>query len=83
MKKVDVSALDADFYVFSGHKLYAPAGIGVLYGKLALLEAMPPLARWRKNGRESIVLGTTFSGLPANLKRVLKRSRSDCFKLCN
>lgn len=33
-EKVDVSALDADFYVFSGHKLYAPAGIGVLYGKL-------------------------------------------------
>ncbi|HAS2663669.1 TPA: aminotransferase class V-fold PLP-dependent enzyme, partial [Vibrio cholerae] len=39
---VDVRALDADFYVFSGHKLYAPAGIGVLYGKTALLEAMPP-----------------------------------------
>ncbi|NOQ63689.1 MAG: SufS family cysteine desulfurase [Methyloprofundus sp.] len=39
---VDVQALDCDFYVFSGHKLYAPAGIGVLYGKQALLEAMPP-----------------------------------------
>ncbi len=39
---VDVQALDCDFYVFSGHKLYGPAGIGVLYGKQALLEAMPP-----------------------------------------
>lgn len=39
---VDVLALDCDFYVFSGHKLYAPSGIGVLYGKQALLEAMPP-----------------------------------------
>ena len=40
--KIDVQELDADFYVFSGHKVYAPTGIGVLYGKLALLEAMPP-----------------------------------------
>jgi len=40
--KVDVQDLDCDFYVFSGHKLYGPAGIGVLYGKQALLEAMPP-----------------------------------------
>lgn len=39
---VDVQKLDCDFYVFSGHKLYAPSGIGVLYGKQALLEAMPP-----------------------------------------
>ncbi|WP_027150058.1 cysteine desulfurase [Methylobacter tundripaludum] len=39
---VDVQELDCDFYVFSGHKLYAPSGIGVLYGKQVLLEAMPP-----------------------------------------
>ena len=39
---VDVRALDCDFYAFSGHKLYGPTGIGVLYGKRALLEAMPP-----------------------------------------
>lgn len=39
---VDVQALDCDFYVFSGHKLYGPSGIGVLYGKEELLEAMPP-----------------------------------------
>lgn len=39
---IDVQALDCDFYVFSGHKCYGPTGIGVLYGKLALLEAMPP-----------------------------------------
>src|SRR5712691_7889581 len=40
--KVDVQALDCDFYVFSGHKLYGPTGIGVLYGKSALLDTMPP-----------------------------------------
>ena len=67
-EKVDVSALDADFYVFSGHKLYAPAGIGVLYGKLALLEAMPP---WHGGGKmvEKVSFsGTTFSGLPGKFE---------------
>ncbi len=39
---VDMQDLDCDFYVFSGHKLYAPTGVGVLYGKQALLEAIPP-----------------------------------------
>jgi len=41
-RPVDVRELDADFYVFSGHKLYGPTGIGILYGKYALLEGMPP-----------------------------------------
>ncbi len=41
-RAVDLRAIDADFYVFSGHKLYGPTGIGVLYGKRALLDAMPP-----------------------------------------
>jgi cysteine desulfurase/selenocysteine lyase len=45
--KVDVQDLDADFYVFSGHKLSGPTGIGVLYGKMALLESMPP---WHGGG---------------------------------
>ena len=40
--RVDVQALDCDFYTFSGHKCYGPTGIGVLYGKAALLEQMPP-----------------------------------------
>jgi len=40
--RVDVQALDCDFFAFSGHKVYGPTGIGVLYGKAALLEAMPP-----------------------------------------
>ena len=40
--EVDVQALDCDFYAFSAHKLYGPTGIGVLYGKAALLDAMPP-----------------------------------------
>jgi cysteine desulfurase/selenocysteine lyase len=41
-RPIDVRALDVDFYVFSAHKLYGPTGIGVLYGKYALLDAMPP-----------------------------------------
>lgn len=44
---VDVKALDCDFYVFSGHKLFGPTGVGVLYGKHELLEAMPP---WQGGG---------------------------------
>lgn len=44
---INVKQLDADFYVFSGHKMYAPTGIGVLYGKKALLEQMPP---WQRGG---------------------------------
>ena len=45
--QVDVKDLDVDFYVFSGHKLSGPTGIGILYGKLAHLEAMPP---WQGGG---------------------------------
>ncbi len=45
--KVDVAALDCDFYTFSGHKLYGPTGIGILWGKYALLEKMPP---WHGGG---------------------------------
>ena len=41
-RRVDVQALDADFYAFTGHKLYGPTGIGVLWGRRELLEAMPP-----------------------------------------
>jgi SufS family cysteine desulfurase len=44
---VNVTALDADFYVFSGHKVFAPTGIGALYGKAPFLEAMPP---WQSGG---------------------------------
>ncbi|MBL4295366.1 cysteine desulfurase CsdA [Vibrio fluvialis] len=65
---VDVAALDVDFYVFSGHKLYAPAGIGVLYGKQALLESMPP---WHGGGKmvEKVSFGgTTYSGLPGKFE---------------
>jgi cysteine desulfurase/selenocysteine lyase len=40
--RIDVKDLDADFYVFSGHKIYGPTGIGILYGKAELLDAMPP-----------------------------------------
>jgi cysteine desulfurase/selenocysteine lyase len=52
---VDVRGLDADFYAFSGHKIYGPTGIGVLYGKAALLEAMPPY-----QGGGDMILSVTF-----------------------
>ena len=62
---VDVVDLDCDFYVFSGHKSYGPTGIGVLYGRKAILEAMNP---WRGGGEMidvvSLEKGTTYAGLP-------------------
>ncbi|MEC5319794.1 cysteine desulfurase SufS [Brenneria populi subsp. brevivirga] len=62
---VDVRDLDCDFYVFSGHKIYGPSGIGVLYGKSELLQAMPP---WEGGGamiREvSLSNGTTYADAP-------------------
>ena len=61
---VDVRALDCDFYAFSGHKAYGPTGIGVLYGKEALLEAMPP---WQGGGEmieEVRIEETTYAKLP-------------------
>ncbi|MDN3520097.1 cysteine desulfurase [Halomonas ramblicola] len=62
---VDVRAIDADFYAFSGHKVYGPTGAGVLYGKAALLEAMPP---WQGGGEMiktvSFEAGTTFADIP-------------------
>jgi cysteine desulfurase/selenocysteine lyase len=53
---VDVAALDCDFYVFSGHKLYGPTGIGVLWGRTELLDAMPP---WQGGG--SMIDRVTFA----------------------
>ena len=61
---VDVQALDCDFYVFSGHKLYAPAGIGVLYGKQALLEAMPPYQGGGDMIRKVTFDDTEYNSLP-------------------
>ncbi len=61
---LDVVALDADFYVFSAHKLYGPTGVGILYGKRELLEAMPPY----QTGGDMIDVvtfeKTTFAPLP-------------------
>jgi len=61
---VDVQALDCDFYVFSGHKLYAPSGIGVLYGKQALLEAMPPYQGGGDMIRKVTFEDTEYNTLP-------------------
>jgi cysteine desulfurase/selenocysteine lyase len=61
---VDVQALGADFYVYSAHKLYGPSGVGVLWGRRELLEAMPPY----QSGGDMIEVvrleGSTFAGLP-------------------
>jgi cysteine desulfurase/selenocysteine lyase len=61
---VDVQDLDCDFYVFSGHKLYGPSGTGVLYGKQALLEAMPPYQGGGDMIRKVTFTETEYAGLP-------------------
>jgi len=62
--KIDVQALDCDFFVFSGHKMYAPMGTGILYGKQSILEDLPPF----HGGGEMIAVcsfdATTYAGLP-------------------
>ncbi len=66
--KVDVQDLDCDFYVFSGHKVYGPTGVGVLYGKRKHLEAMPP---YQTGGDmiESVTFEkTTFAKIPAKFE---------------
>ncbi|MCR3754812.1 MAG: L-cysteine desulfurase [Candidatus Westeberhardia cardiocondylae] len=64
-KKIDVQKLDCDFYVFSGHKLYGPSGIGVLYAKKKILEDMPP---WKGGGsmihKVSLKKETIFRNIP-------------------
>ncbi|MDQ2865373.1 MAG: cysteine desulfurase [Candidatus Eremiobacteraeota bacterium] len=61
---VDVRALDADFYAFSGHKMLGPTGIGVLYGKRALLESMPPFLAGGDMIRKVHYSHATFNELP-------------------
>jgi len=61
---IDVQALDADFYAFSGHKLFGPTGIGVLYGKEALLNAMPPYQGGGEMIEHVSFTKTTYNGLP-------------------
>src|SRR5712691_1350506 len=61
---VDVQELDCDFYAFSGHKVYGPTGVGVLYGKESLLDAMPP---WQGGGDMILSVSfekTTYNALP-------------------
>jgi cysteine desulfurase/selenocysteine lyase len=61
---IDVQALDADFYVFSGHKMCGPTGIGVLYGKRDLLEAMPPFMGGGDMIREVKLAGSKWNSVP-------------------
>ena len=62
--KVDVQALDADFYTFSGHKVFGPTGIGILYGKSKLLNAMPPYQGGGDMIRTVTFEKTTYNDLP-------------------
>ena len=62
--KVDVQDMDCDFYVFSGHKLYAATGTGVLYGKKKLLDAMPPYMGGGEMVGTVSFAGTTYAPLP-------------------
>lgn len=61
---VDVQALDCDFYTFSGHKLFGPTGIGVLWGKESLLDAMPPFLGGGEMIETVSFAGTTYNQLP-------------------
>ncbi len=66
--RVNVQALDADFFVFSGHKVFAPTGIGVVYGKRDLLETMPP---WQGGGNmiaDVTFERTLYQGVPARFE---------------
>ncbi|CRK85434.1 Cysteine desulfurase [Candidatus Providencia siddallii] len=62
---IDVRKIDCDFYIFSGHKLYGPTGIGILYGKKAILDEMPP---WEGGGamiqHVDLIKGITFADIP-------------------
>ena len=62
--KVDVQDIDADFYVFSAHKIYGPTGIGVLYGKEDYLDKMPPYQGGGEMIKNVSFEGTTFNELP-------------------
>ncbi|MEZ5315336.1 MAG: SufS family cysteine desulfurase [Chlamydiales bacterium] len=61
---IDVQALEVDFYVFSGHKLYGPTGIGVLYGRRELLEKMPPIEGGGDMIEHVTLRETTYNDLP-------------------
>jgi cysteine desulfurase/selenocysteine lyase len=61
---IDVQALDCDFFAFSSHKVYGPTGIGVLYGKKQLLEAMPPFQGGGEMIKEVTLEKTTYADLP-------------------
>lgn len=63
-RAVDVKAIDADFYVFSGHKLYGPTGIGVLYGRRELLDQMPPFMGGGEMIRSVSYAGSTWAEPP-------------------
>jgi cysteine desulfurase/selenocysteine lyase len=62
--KIDVQALDADFYAFSGHKVFGPTGIGILYGKARLLNAMPPYQGGGDMIKTVTFEKTTYADLP-------------------
>ena len=66
--EVDVKELDCDFYVFSGHKLFAPTGVGVLYGKEKWLEKLPPYQSGGDMIEKVDFDGTTFKGIPGKFE---------------
>jgi SufS family cysteine desulfurase len=67
-ERPDMQQLDCDFYVFSGHKLYGPTGIGVLYGKAAMLERLTPIFAGGEMIESVSFINTTFNKLPFRLE---------------
>ncbi|MCE7995357.1 MAG: SufS family cysteine desulfurase [Roseivirga sp.] len=85
-EKIDVQQLDCDFLVFSGHKLFGPTGIGVLYGKEDLLEGIPPLSYGGGMVKQVTVEETIFADLPekheggtSNIAGVIGLGAAICF----
>ena len=74
-RRTDVQALDADFFVFSGHKMFAPTGIGAVYGKQAILDTTPP---WQGGGNmiaDVTFERTTYQSAPARFEAGHRKHR--------
>ncbi len=78
---VDVQALGADFYAFSGHKVFGPTGIGVLYGTAEILESMPPWQGRRQHDRHSLFRADCLSESPGTV-RSGHRKHCGCCRAC-
>ena len=76
--KVDVQEMDCDFYVFSGHKIYGPNGIGVLYGKEKWLNELPPFMTGGEMIKNVTFEKTTFNEMDTYMKYLVENNLGNC-----